>query len=221
MRALGLAAVMGRRYGAAMNSTTTARPRAHAGALPNILTYARIAAVPLVVGCMFWQGMLAGGLCRRWVALAFFIAAGISDFLDGYLARIWAQQSSLGRMLDPIADKLLVSSCLLMLAAEDTIHGWSLFAAIVILCREILVSGLREYLAELRVSVPVTRLAKWKTTLQLVAVGFLICGEAGDLIVPVVTQLGIALLWLSALLTLYTGWDYLRAGLHHLIEEDA
>ena len=119
-------------------------------------------------------------------------------------------------MLDPIADKLLVASCLLMLAAENTIHGWALLAAVVILCREILVSGLREYLAELRVSVPVTRLAKWKTTLQLVAVGFLICGEAGDAIVPVVTQIGITLLWLSALLTLYTGWDYLQAGVHHL-----
>ena len=103
-----------------------------------------------------------------------FIAAGITDILDGYVARMWGQQSSLGRMLDPIADKLLVASCLLMLAADETIRGWSLFAAIIILCREILVSGLREYLAELRVSVPVTRLAKWKTTLQLVAIGFLI-----------------------------------------------
>ena len=153
-----------------------------------------------------------GGLWLRWVALAIFIAAGITDILDGYFARIWGQQSSLGRMLDPIADKLLVASCLLMLAADNTIHGWSLCAAVVILCREILVSGLREYLAELRVSVPVTRLAKWKTTLQLVAIGFLICGEAGDAIVPVVTRIGITLLWLSALLTLYTGWDYLRAG---------
>jgi cardiolipin synthase len=150
-----------------------------------------------------------------------FVGAAISDFLDGYFARAWAQQSSLGRMLDPIADKLLVSSSLLMLAAEETIHGWALLAAVVILCREILVSGLREYLAELRVSVPVTRLAKWKTTLQLVAVGFLIAGEAGDAVVPVVTKVGIALLWLSALLTLYTGWDYLQAGLHHLTKEDA
>src|SRR5690349_11010399 len=146
---------------------------------------------------------------------------GAADYLDCYFARIWGQQSSLGRMLDPIADKLLVASCLLILGAEKTIHGWSLLAAIVILCREILVSGLREYLAELRVSVPVTRLAKWKTTLQLVAVGFLICGEAGDAIVPVVTEIGIILLWLSALLTLYTGWDYLQAGLHHLTREDA
>jgi cardiolipin synthase len=122
-------------------------------------------------------------------------------------------------MLDPIADKLLVASCLLMLAANGTIKGWSLWAALVILCREILVSGLREYLAELRVSVPVTRLAKWKTTGQLVAVGFLVLGDAGDRILPVVTPIGLTLLWLSALLTLYTGYDYFRAGVRHLIEE--
>jgi len=206
-----------------MNSTTTTTGwplRGHPLALPNLLTYGRIVAIPVVVGCMFWQNILHGGLWLRWVALAIFIGAAISDFLDGYFARVWAQQSSLGRMLDPIADKLLVSSCLLMLAAEDTIHGWALLAAVVILCREILVSGLREYLAELRVSVPVTQLAKWKTTLQLVAVGFLIAGRAGDAIVPAVTEVGIALLWLSALLTLYTGWDYMQAGLHHLTKED-
>ncbi len=206
-----------------MNSTTTTtsgRLGAHPLALPNILTYGRIVAVPIVVGCMFGESILEGPLWLRWLALVFFIAAAISDFLDGYLARMWAQQSSLGRMLDPIADKLLVSSCLLMLAAEETIHGWALLAAVVILCREILVSGLREYLAELRVSVPVTRLAKWKTTLQLVAVGFLIAGEAGDAIVPIVTRIGVTLLWFSALLTLYTGWDYLQAGLHHLAREE-
>src|SRR5271156_349445 len=214
-----------------MNSTTTSAPsrtpdsapgrmRAPPLALPNLLTYGRIVAVPLVVGAMFWQNILHGGLWLRWVALAIFIVAGVSDFLDGYFARILGQQSSLGRMLDPIADKLLVASCLLMLAAEETIHGWALLAAGVILCREILVSGLREYLAELRVSVPVTRLAKWKTTLQLVAVGFLIAGKAGDAVVPVVTKTGIILLWLSALLTIYTGWDYLQAGLHHLTRED-
>ena len=188
-------------------------------ALPNLLTYGRIAAVPVVVGLMFWQSILEGGLWSRWLALAFFIAAGVTDFLDGYLARAWEQQSSLGLMLDPIADKLLVASCLLMLAAEETIRGWTLFAAVVILCREILVSGLREYLAELRVGVPVTRLAKWKTTAQMVAIGFLIAGEAGDRIVPVVTEIGILLLWLSALLTLYTGYDYMRAGLRYVIEE--
>lgn len=185
-------------------------------ALPNLLTYGRIAAVPAVVGAMYWQSLLGGGLWLRWVALTIFIVAGITDFLDGYLARMWEQQSSFGRMLDPIADKLLVASCLLMLAAEGTIRGWALWAAIVILCREILVSGLREYLAELRVGIPVTQLARWKTALQLVAVGFLIAGEAGDRIVPVVTPIGITLLWLSALLTLYTGWDYFRAGVKHL-----
>jgi cardiolipin synthase len=188
-------------------------------ALPNLLTYGRIAAVPLVVACIYWSAILQGGLGLRWVAVAIFIMAGITDFLDGYFARIWRQQSSIGRMLDPIADKLLVGSCLLILAADETIKGWSLFAAMVILCREILVSGLREYLAELRVSVPVTRLAKWKTTGQLVAIGFLLAGEAGDRILPVFTHVGLTLLWLSALLTLYTGWDYLRAGLMHVMEE--
>jgi len=188
-------------------------------ALPNLLTYGRIVAVPAVVGCMYWQ-LLHGGDALRWVALTIFIAAGITDILDGYVARMWSQQSTLGRMLDPIADKLLVASCLLMLAADGTINGPSLWAAIVILCREILVSGLREYLAALRVSVPVTKLAKWKTTIQLVAIGFLLAGEAGDQMVPVVTQTGLLLLWISAIFTIYTGWDYFRAGIHHLIEED-
>src|SRR5690349_11817784 len=117
--------------------------RSRALSLPNILTYGRIAAIPVVVACMYWQAILQGGLWLRWVALAIFIVAGITDFFDGYLARSWDQQSRLGRMLDPIADKLLVASCLLMLAADETIKGWSLFAAIIILCREILVSGLR------------------------------------------------------------------------------
>jgi cardiolipin synthase len=195
-------------------------------ALPNLLTYARIAAVPVVVGLLYWQSILDGGLWISWVALAVFIAAGITDVLDGYFARMYGQQSSLGRMLDPIADKLLVASCLLMLAAEETIRGWSLLASVVILCREILVSGLREYLAELRVSVPVSRLAKWKTTWQLVAVGFLIAGDAGDKAFSeffkqdtlVITNVGLALLWLSALVTLYTGWDYMRAGVRHMID---
>jgi cardiolipin synthase len=197
-------------------------------AVPNLLTYARIAAVPVVVACMYWQAILAGGMWLRWVALVIFIAAGVTDILDGYFARSMGQQSSFGRMLDPIADKLLVASCLLMLAADETIKGWSLWAAIVILCREILVSGLREYLAELRVSVPVTRLAKWKTTVQLVAIGFLLAGKAGDEtvalvtgndLIPVVTYSGLMLLWISAIVTLYTGYDYFRAGVRHLIEE--
>lgn len=210
-----------------MEIATSPNVRPRTFALPNTLTYARIAAVPLVVASMYWQDVLRGGLWLRWVALALFITAAVTDVLDGYFARSWGQQSNFGRMLDPIADKLLVASCLLMLAADGTIRGWSLWAAIVILCREILVSGLREYLAELRVSVPVTRLAKWKTALQLVAIGFLLAGTAGDLVVadvldfrfPIVTYIGLTLLWLSALLTLYTGYDYFRAGLHHLTQD--
>ena len=173
-----------------------------------------------MVALMYWHSILDGGLWLRWAALGVFIAAAITDVLDGYVARAYSQQSSLGRMLDPIADKLLVASCLLMLAADGIIHGWSLWAAIVILCREILVSGLREYLAALRVSVPVTKLAKWKTTIQLVAIGFLLAGEAGDQVIPITTQTGLLLLWISAIFTIYTGWDYFRAGIHHLIKED-
>jgi cardiolipin synthase len=202
-----------------MNMATSQELPARPLALANVLTFARIAAVPAVVACLYWQDILQGGVWLRWLALVIFISAGVTDVLDGYFARKWGEQSSFGRMLDPIADKLLVASCLLMLAADGTIRGWSLWAAIVILCREILVSGLREYLAELRVSVPVTQLAKWKTTLQLVAVGFLIAGKAGDAILPVVTPIGLALIWLSALLTLYTGWDYFHAGVRQLIRD--
>ena len=202
-----------------MNIVTTKGTARSSLSLPNILTYGRIAAIPVVVGCVFAQSVMDGPLWLRWVALAVFIAAGITDYLDGYYARIWHQQSAFGRMLDPIADKLLVASCLLMLAADSSIHGWTLWAAIVILCREILVSGLREYLAALRVSVPVTQLAKWKTTVQLVAIGFLIAGEAGDLILPWTSQIGISLLWISAIVTLYTGWDYFRAGVRHIMYE--
>ena len=202
-----------------MNIATT-KGQSKSLSLPNILTYARIAAIPVVVGCVYAQSVMDGPLWLRWVALAVFIAAGVTDVLDGYYARMWDQQSAFGRMLDPIADKLLVASCLLMLAADNSIHGWTLWAAIVILCREILVSGLREYLAALRVSVPVTKLAKWKTTIQLVAIGFLIAGEAGEQILPPTTLIGIVLLWMSAIFTIYTGWDYFRAGIHHLIKED-
>ena len=134
------------------------QPRSnHAWILPNILTYGRVVAVPVVVAFLFWPG----DFWMRWTAFGVFVAAGVTDFFDGYLARIWSQQSSLGRMLDPIADKLLVASVLMVLVANQTITSWSIWAAIVILCREILVSGLREYLAELRVSVPVSRIAKW------------------------------------------------------------
>ena len=141
--------------------------KSRAFSIPNLLTYGRIIAVPLVVFCFFLEGKLQSSDFARWAALIIFVIASFTDFLDGYLARIWQQTSAIGRMLDPIADKLLVASCLLLLAAEGTIAGWTLWAAIIILCREILVSGLREYLAELKVSVPVTQLAKWKTAVQM------------------------------------------------------
>jgi cardiolipin synthase len=184
--------------------------------IPNMLTYGRIIAVPVVVLCFFLEGRLASSEPARWAAFAIFVIASVTDFLDGYLARLWKQSSNIGRMLDPIADKLLVSSVLLLLAADGTIAGWTLWAAIIILCREILVSGLREYLAALKVSVPVTQLAKWKTTLQLVAIGFLLAGPAADNYLDYMTETGIALLWASAVITLYTGYDYFRAGLKHI-----
>ncbi|CAM5222775.1 CDP-diacylglycerol--glycerol-3-phosphate 3-phosphatidyltransferase OS=Bosea thiooxidans OX=53254 GN=SAMN05660750_00477 PE=3 SV=1 [Bosea thiooxidans] len=184
--------------------------------LPNLLTYGRILAIPALVAILFWPR----DDWMRWMALAIYTLAAITDYLDGWIARAWSQQSAIGRMLDPIADKLLVAALLLMLVADGTIYGWTLWAAIVILCREILVSGLREFLAELKVSVPVSKVAKWKTTAQLFALGFLIAGPAGDKVLPGNTQLGIILLWAAAGLTIYTGWDYFNAGIRHLVEED-
>lgn len=199
-----------------MTSTGTTTPRlALAWSLPNLLTYARIALVPVLVVTFFVPGD-AG----RWVALGIFVAASVTDFVDGYLARAWQQQSRLGAMLDPIADKLLVAAALLLLAANETIAGVSLFAAVIILSREILVSGLREFLATLQVSVPVTRLAKWKTAIQMTAIGFLLAGPAGDKVMPYTSETGIALLWVAAVLTLYTGYDYFRAGIGHVIAAD-
>jgi CDP-diacylglycerol--glycerol-3-phosphate 3-phosphatidyltransferase len=196
-------------------SGASGRAGSSAISLPNLLTYARIAAVPLVVACL-----LAGGYQWRWTALGLFVAAAFTDFLDGYLARLWSQQSSLGRMLDPIADKLLIAAVLLMLAADGTVAGMHIWAAIIILCREVLVSGLREFLGQVQVSVPVTQLAKYKTAVQLIAIGFLIAGPAGDRILPYTSEIGLAGLWCAALLTLYTGFDYFRAGIRHLTEED-
>ncbi|MFI4948865.1 MAG: CDP-diacylglycerol--glycerol-3-phosphate 3-phosphatidyltransferase [Alphaproteobacteria bacterium] len=179
--------------------------------LPNLLTLSRILAIPIVVASFYVSGDYA-----RWFACALFSAAGVTDWLDGHMARRWAQQSDLGRFLDPIADKLLVAATLFMLVAKGRLSAeWALLPALVILCREILVSGLREYLAELRVGLPVSKLAKWKTAIQMVAIGVLIVGKAGPAFLPVVT-VGEFLLWVAALLTLVTGYDYLRAGLAHM-----
>jgi cardiolipin synthase len=178
--------------------------------LPNMLTMSRILAIPVVVATFYVSGDYA-----RWFGCALFAAAGFTDWLDGHMARRWEQQSELGRFLDPIADKLLVSATLLMLTYTGRLSGEAVLPALVILCREILVSGLREYLAGLSVGVPVSRLAKWKTTIQMIAIGFLIVGDAGPHVLPVV-WIGEMLLWLAALLTIVTGYDYLRASLSHL-----
>lgn len=182
--------------------------------LPNILTYGRIIAVPVLVACLFFFK----GPEARWAAFAIFVAASITDWLDGYLARIWEQQSALGRMLDPIADKLLVGATLLMLVYDRTISGAAIWAAVIILSREILVSGLREFLAELNVKVHVTQLAKWKTAAQFVALAILLVGPALSGVIANADDVGLTILWISALLTLVTGYDYLKAAIRHAIK---
>ncbi len=193
---------------AGMAMTSISQGGSHRWSLPNILTYGRILAVPLVVVCLYWPAVDA----MRWVAFGLYAAAAITDFLDGYLARAWSQQSSLGSMLDPIADKLLVAAVLFMLVNDRTLAGVNVVAAIVILCREILVKG----------SLPVSKVAKWKTTVQLLSLGFLICGPAGEKILPGNVMIGLTLLWVAAILTIYTGWTYLISGIRHIIAiEDA
>jgi cardiolipin synthase len=183
--------------------------------LPNILTLSRIAAIPLLV--------LLVAMCAPWadvLAALLFTAAGITDYLDGRLARERLQLSDFGRMLDPIADKLLVGATLMALVGFGHLPGFGIYPAIVIMLREILVSGLREYLAEIRIGLPVTRLAKWKTGVQMVALGLLLLGGAGARLIALgwlpMAWIGGTLLWLAAGLTLVTGWDYLIAGLRHV-----
>lgn len=182
--------------------------------LPNLLTLSRIVAIPLMV--------LLVALRAPWAdmaACAVFSAAAITDYFDGKIARDRQITSDFGRMLDPIADKLLVGAALMCLAGFERLPNWSLLPAIIILLREILVSGLREYLATLRVGLPVTPLAKWKTGFQMGALGVLLAGDSGAATVGLgvlpVGLIGEAMLWAAALLTLLTGWDYLTAGLRH------
>jgi cardiolipin synthase len=188
----------------------------HALALPNLLTYGRLVAVPVVALLLQWPEVH----WMRWAALGVYTVACVTDFFDGYLARIWKQQSPLGQMLDPIADKLLVATTLLAVAANQTLVGWTIWAAIIILCREFLVSGLREYLADLKVPLPVSVIAKWKTTVQMFALGFFIAGPAGEVVLPGTVLIGDVLIWIAAVLTLYTAGDYLIAGWPHFGDED-
>lgn len=179
--------------------------------LPNILTISRIFAIPIILVLIVFDAPWA-----RWTACGLFTAAGITDFFDGYLARRSNLVSPLGRFLDPIADKLLIVAVLFMVVAlPNRVNEWSLFPALVILLREIMVSGLREFLAEIRVGLPVTKLAKAKTTVQMIALGFLIVGDAAPDLIPakMIGEIGI---WVAAAITLVTGYDYLRAGLKHM-----
>jgi len=172
--------------------------------IPNMLTIGRIAAIPLLILALIsFDAPFA-----NWIAFSLYTVACLTDFFDGYLARVLRQQSAFGRFLDPIADKLLVASVLLALVGVDRIQGVTVFPAAIILCREILVSGLREFLAEVRVPMPVTALAKWKTTIQMLALGFLLVGPAGpDFWMLTTTEVGVIGLWGAALLTLITGAD--------------
>jgi len=187
--------------------------------LPNLLTLSRIAAIPMIAALM-----LARAPWADLAACALFTAAAVTDWLDGRLARARGSTSDFGRMLDPIADKLLVGATLMLLAGLGRLSNLGLVAAVVIMLREITVSGLREYLAGLAVGLPVTALAKWKTGVQMVALGLLVAGDSsaallGLSVLPVLLA-GEALLMLAAALTLVTGWDYLAAGLRHVARED-
>jgi len=184
--------------------------------LPMLLTLSRIIAIPVIVALFYVDGVAV-----RYFVCAIFTAACVTDYFDGYFARAWRQTTNIGRFLDPIADKLLVASVILLLVAFDRISGLLVLPALVILCREVLVSGLREFLAEIRVGMPVSRLAKWKTGIQMTALGFLIVGDAAPeaLLLPV-TVIGVGGLWLAAALTLVTGYDYLSAGIRHIDAHD-
>jgi CDP-diacylglycerol--glycerol-3-phosphate 3-phosphatidyltransferase/cardiolipin synthase len=179
--------------------------------LANILTLSRILAVPILVA-LLWP---VGGWFDYALSFALYCLMGITDYFDGYVARSSGTVSRLGMFLDPIADKIMIAAVLMMLVFIQTISGFHVIAGLIILLREITVSGLREFLAGLQVSVPVTQLAKWKTTFQLVALGALILGGATPQWVWV-HQVGIVSLWAAAVLTLVTGWDYLRVGLKHM-----
>lgn len=179
--------------------------------LPNLLTLSRILAVPILVALLWWPHWPLG----YGIGFAVYCLMGITDYFDGYVARAQGTVSKLGVFLDPIADKIMVAAVILILVHNGNITEGHIIAALVILLREIAVSGLREYLAELRVSMPVSRLAKWKTTLQLVSLGALILAGALPWW-PLAQNVGLVSLWGAAVLTVMTGWDYLRVGLKHM-----
>ncbi len=187
--------------------------------IPNILTIGRIIIVPFFVVSFFLPGFYG-----EIIPFLLFLLASFTDFLDGVLARLYKEESKLGELLDPIADKIIVSAALILLVMNGTIQNYEVIAAIIILTREILISGLREFLGKVQVQMPVTSLAKVKTFIQMFSIAILLTGETGNTIINFedynAQTVGIILLWLSAFLTLYTGYDYVRKGIDHIISED-
>ena len=187
--------------------------------IPNTLTIGRIILVPIFVVSFYLPGFL-GDLIPFFI----FVLASFTDFLDGLLARLYKEESKLGELLDPIADKIIVAAALVLLVMNDTISNYEVIAAIIILTREILISGLREFLAKSQISMPVTGLAKFKTFIQMFAIALLLTGDSGNKVINFqdynAQTVGIILLWLSAFLTLFTGYDYMRKGIDHAMSED-
>ena len=185
--------------------------------IPNILTIGRIIIVPIFVLTFFIPGFF-GDL----IPFFLFALASFTDYLDGLLARMFKEESKLGELLDPIADKIIVSAALVLLVMNNTIKEYEVIAAIIILTREILISGLREFLAKSQISMPVSGLAKFKTLIQMFAIAILLTGESGNKLINFqdynAHSIGIIFLWLSAFLTLYTGYDYVKKGIDHAIE---
>jgi len=177
--------------------------------ISNILTISRIVVIPIIVAFIYLKSPWYG-----WLAFILFCVASITDYFDGYIARIRNEVSNLGTFLDPIADKLLVAAVILILTSKEVITDWETIPALIILLREIAVSGLREYLAGIKVSVPVSKIAKLKTSLQLIALAILILSESVFSFIPILL-IGKIALWSAGILTLYTGYDYLKSGLKH------
>jgi CDP-diacylglycerol--glycerol-3-phosphate 3-phosphatidyltransferase/cardiolipin synthase len=185
--------------------------------IPNTLTIGRIVIVPIFILSFYLPGAMGD-----WIPFLLFVLASFTDFLDGLLARLYKEESKLGELLDPIADKIIVSSALVLLVMDGTIINYEVIAGIIILIREILISGLREFLAKVQVTMPVSSLAKFKTFIQMFAIATLLTGESGNKLINFgdynAHSIGIVLLWLSAFLTLYTGYDYVKKGINYAID---
>ena len=185
--------------------------------IPNILTIGRIILVPIFIGTYYLPGAMGD-----WIPFFIFVLASFTDFLDGLLARLYKEESKLGELLDPVADKIVVASALILLVMDNTIEGYEVIAAIIIMIREIIISGLREFLAKAQITIPVTKLAKYKTFIQMFSIAILLTGESGNRLMSFddynAHSIGIVLLWLAAFLTIYTGYDYVRKKIHHALD---